>query len=275
MLRRWRITCRPCVTKARLRPLSGTTSHTVASATRSSRASRSGAGRSGAVVAASAQLARRRHQHHEGDARGAQMPQPRQVVLPVGIDDGRNVGQALVGLVVVDDDHVGAERPGDRQRRDAGGAAVDRDDQLGALLDERLDGRADWAHSPRTCGRECRCAHRGRAPPGSAPSAPTSRRRRRRSRRRRRCARLRTMASASRAAPLSMSRSVLGSGISALSSDRARPARRRRPIAARGQHAPQQLRQAVPLADGAGRLGRAGSSRSRQRRPRADASTPR
>ena len=69
----------------------------------------------------------------------------RQVVLAVGIDDGGDVGQALVGLVVVDDDDVGAERRGDGERLEAGGAAVDRDDQLGAVLGERLDGVAAGA----------------------------------------------------------------------------------------------------------------------------------
>ena len=44
--------------------------------------------------------------------------------------------------MVVDDDDVGAERAGDRQRLDAGGAAVDRDDELGAVAGERLDGLA-------------------------------------------------------------------------------------------------------------------------------------
>ena len=101
-----------------------------------------GRGPLGAVEAAPAQLARGRHQQHEGNARGAQVAEARQVVLPVGVDDGGDSGEALIGLVVVDDDDVGAVRAGGRQRLDAGGAAVDRDDQPGALLGERRDGLA-------------------------------------------------------------------------------------------------------------------------------------
>ena len=42
--------------------------------------------------------------------------------------------------MVVDDDDIGTERSGRRQRLDAGGAAIDRDDQPGALFHQRLDG---------------------------------------------------------------------------------------------------------------------------------------
>ncbi len=62
------------------------------------------------------------------------------VVLPVGVDERRNIGKALVGLVVIDDDHVGAQGTGDTERVDAGRAAVDGDDELGALRDEAFDG---------------------------------------------------------------------------------------------------------------------------------------
>ena len=67
------------------------------------------------------------------------MAEAREVVLAVGIDDGGDLGQPLVGLVVVDDDHVGAERGGGSERGDAGGAAVDGDDEAGALAGERGD----------------------------------------------------------------------------------------------------------------------------------------
>ena len=73
----------------------------------------------GAVVSAPAQLARGGDQQHEGDAGGAQVAEARQVVLAVGVDDGGDIGQALVGLVVVDDDDIGAERAGRGQRLDA------------------------------------------------------------------------------------------------------------------------------------------------------------
>ena len=68
------------------------------------------------------------------------MAKPGNVVLPIGVDERRNVGKALVGLVVIDDDHVGAQGAGDSERVDAGRAAVDRDNELGALRDEAFDG---------------------------------------------------------------------------------------------------------------------------------------
>ena len=68
------------------------------------------------------------------------MPEPRHVVLPVRIDHGTGARQLLVGLVVIDDDDVAAELAGARQRLAAGGAAVDGDDELRAVLDEPLDG---------------------------------------------------------------------------------------------------------------------------------------
>ena len=69
------------------------------------------------------------------------MSEPRHVVLAVGIDHGAGARQLLVGLVVIDDDDVAAELAGARQRLAAGGAAVDGDDELGAVLDEPFDGR--------------------------------------------------------------------------------------------------------------------------------------
>ena len=68
------------------------------------------------------------------------MSKPGNVVLAVGVDERRNIGKALVGLVVVDDNHVSAQRAGDSKRVDAGRAAVDGDDELRALRDEACDG---------------------------------------------------------------------------------------------------------------------------------------
>ena len=68
------------------------------------------------------------------------MPQAREVVLAVGVDERRHLGQPLVGLVVVHHHHVHAETPGGGQRLEAGGAAVERQDQRGALPDQALDG---------------------------------------------------------------------------------------------------------------------------------------
>ena len=89
---------------------------------------------------APAQLARRRHEHEEGDARRAQVSLAREVVLPVRVDQRGDLGQALVGLVVVDDDHVDAEAARGGERFEARRAAIDGDDEARALGDEPLDG---------------------------------------------------------------------------------------------------------------------------------------
>ena len=93
------------------------------------------------VEAATTQLAARRHQYEKAHAGRAQVSEARHVVLAVGIDDGAGARQLLVGLVVIDDDDVAAELAGPRQRLAAGGAAVDGDDELRAVLDQPFDGR--------------------------------------------------------------------------------------------------------------------------------------
>ena len=64
------------------------------------------------VVTALAEFASGCNQHHEDDPRRAEMAEPGDVVLPVGIDQRRNIGKAFVGLVVIDHDHVGAQGRG-------------------------------------------------------------------------------------------------------------------------------------------------------------------
>ena len=70
----------------------------------------------------------------------ARWPKPGQIVAAVRIDDGDGRRQCLVGLVVIDDDDVDAERFGLRKRLDAGGAAIDADQKRRAALGERAHG---------------------------------------------------------------------------------------------------------------------------------------
>ena len=69
------------------------------------------------------------------------MAEPGQVILAVGVDQRRHLGQTRVGLVMVHHHRLGAVRAGDRERLDAGRPAVDRDDQLRAVPGEALDSR--------------------------------------------------------------------------------------------------------------------------------------
>ena len=101
---RRRSASRPLVTKARLRPLSGTTSATVPSATRSSTPSRSGSGRASVQKPRRAQLAVHRDHGHEHEADRGEMAEPGQVVEPVRIDHRERGRQHLVGQVMVDHD---------------------------------------------------------------------------------------------------------------------------------------------------------------------------
>ncbi len=97
--------------------------------------------RVGRVVAALTKLARRRDEGHERDAGGAEVAQAREIILAVGVHNGRNVGKAHIGLMMVEDHDIGAERLRHGKGIEAGHAAVDGDDQAGAILNEPLDGR--------------------------------------------------------------------------------------------------------------------------------------
>ena len=73
------------------------------------------------------------------------MAEAGQIVAPVGIDDGHGRRQHLVGLMVIDDDDVDAERARLCQWFDAGGAAIDRHQERRAARGQRahrLDIRA-------------------------------------------------------------------------------------------------------------------------------------
>ena len=122
----------PCATSARLTPVSGTTSHTVPSATRSSHCSRSGSGRSAYQPASrSARLT----------ATASRKATPTAASAPCGLVSSSRFGlttataarQQRLGDVVIDDDHVepGLLRRGERLVR--GRAAIDRDGDRRAL----------------------------------------------------------------------------------------------------------------------------------------------
>ena len=92
VLARLRITLSPCATSARLTPVSGTTSQTVPSATRSSHCRRSGAGR----VSIPARLAQRAVDADDEQERHADRGEHAMhavFVEPIGIDHGIGVRQ--------------------------------------------------------------------------------------------------------------------------------------------------------------------------------------
>ena len=68
------------------------------------------------------------------------MAEAGEVVAPVRIDDRQGRRQLFVGLMVIDDDDIHAELVRFRKRRDAGGAAIDRDQERRALLGQRAYG---------------------------------------------------------------------------------------------------------------------------------------
>ena len=94
---------------------------------------------------AGAQFAIDRHHGHEHEPDCGEIAEAREIVAPVRIDDGECGRQRLVGLMMVDDDDIQAERLCFAQRLDAGGAAVDGHQQRRAARRQRahrLDIRA-------------------------------------------------------------------------------------------------------------------------------------
>ncbi len=87
----------------------------------------------GAVPPASPQQPVDRHHGHVGDADGGEVTKTGKVVLAVGIDQSACRRPLGAEFVMVDHHHVDAERLRLGQRLEAGRAAVDRDDQAGAL----------------------------------------------------------------------------------------------------------------------------------------------
>ncbi len=93
--------------------------------------------RSGGLPAAEetavAQRPVERDQRHVDDARGREIAEAGEVVLPVRIDQRERARQRLRRLVVIEHDHVEAEAPRLLERLMADGAAIDGDDELRAL----------------------------------------------------------------------------------------------------------------------------------------------
>ncbi len=71
----------------------------------------------------------------------AEMPLPREIVLTVRVDEGMTGRQLMCHLVVIDDDDIDIARSSGGQRLVTGGAAIDGDDQLGAIVDQLIDRR--------------------------------------------------------------------------------------------------------------------------------------
>ena len=99
--------------------------------------------------AAHAKLAVERHEREEDDAGGAEMPEAREIVLAVRVDDRRRCRQHLRRLVMVEDDRVEPEARRLGERLVARRAAIDGDEKLRAAL-RRASG------SPRCSGRSPR-----------------------------------------------------------------------------------------------------------------------
>ena len=72
-----------------------------------------------------------------------------EIVLPVRIEHGEGRRQHLVGLMMIDDDHARAALVGGLDGRARGRAAIDGEDEGGALLGERLSSRQASARSLR------------------------------------------------------------------------------------------------------------------------------
>ena len=89
-----------------------------------------------AIEALAPQNAGGRHEEQENDPCGGEMPLVGEVVVTVRIDDGERAREGLVGLVMIDDDHLGARRVGSIDRRAGCRAAIKGEDQPRAFLRE-------------------------------------------------------------------------------------------------------------------------------------------
>ena len=90
-----------------------------------------------APEAAGTQLAVHRHDGHEHQADGGEMAEAGEIVEPVGIDHRERGRKRLVGEMMIDHDHVEAEPLRFGERLVARGAAIDGDEERGALRGER------------------------------------------------------------------------------------------------------------------------------------------
>ena len=73
---------------------------------------------------------------HIDDPGGAQIAEPRKIVLAVGIDQRQRMRERLRSLVMIEHDHVKAEPVRELERLAADGSAIDRHDELGAFIGE-------------------------------------------------------------------------------------------------------------------------------------------
>ena len=267
------MTFSPWQTSARFTPVSGITSHTVASATRSSSADQVRLLARVRRTPAGAACAPSRPRSGTPPPAAHSDRQPGGAVQPVRIDRGEDRRRRALGLVVVQHDRC-------RRRR----RAADRASAAAVPQSTQTISRAPRAHqrhaapdrsgrSPPSCGpaRGAAPSQPSRAQPAS-PSARRCTRHRRRNRRTRRPSRRCRTASASRSAAASMSISTDGSGSSARSvgSRKSPPPRsRRRARPAGGRRSP-----ARPAAGRCRDAMRSSPVRQTQRRPLRPRSTP-
>ena len=86
-----------------------------------------------------AQRAIEGHQRHEDDARRAEIAEPGQIVLTVGIDERGCFRQRLRGLMVIEHDHLEAKLARDLERLAADRSAVDGHHERRALRRETMN----------------------------------------------------------------------------------------------------------------------------------------
>ena len=89
-----------------------------------------------AIEAVAAQRARGGDEKQKHDTGRGEMPLAREIVLAVRIEHGECRRQRFVGLVMVDDDDFRAGSIGGGDGGLGGGAAIDGEDEAGALLDK-------------------------------------------------------------------------------------------------------------------------------------------
>lgn len=90
--------------------------------------------------AALAQLAIDRDQRHQHETDRGEMAKAGEIVEPVRIDQRIDLRQLRAGLMMIDHHHGHAKAPGFRERLDAGGAAIDGDEQRRALCRQPANG---------------------------------------------------------------------------------------------------------------------------------------
>ena len=140
----------------------------------------------GCPEAAAAQFPVHRHQRDQHQADGGEMAEAGEIVRPVRVHQRIDLGQFVAGLVMVDDDDRHAELARLRQRLEAGGAAIDGDEQrraLGGKPPHRLDvGPVAFEDAVGNVDQADRARNGADARPAAPPRSRHRRRNRRRSR---------------------------------------------------------------------------------------------